>query len=362
MIEGCGGRLPRQAASFRPPTFHGQTYAQGVLAVGRDCRDVHRDMDMDCMVIESAPQIVWKEAGAPRMPLCSDASGRCWICAAPMTRGAPIDKWQGSNYTDQNKARQASATHVCEGCVWGCSWVQPPDRPPAADGKKGLNLRLFSHLYDDRGYRSANKTDKAAILRWLREPKRGAWFAAIADTGQKHVLPWTPVNVADSGGVIRFEERNVRLPPSSEWSVCDALIDLLTLGVTKDEIGSGQYSVRTFQSCPRQVRCFEETYGQKLRGGTWFELALWLSQRDEERYANRQQQARSAAKQDSERGARTKARVSRSRSKPAEALEPVARPDSVCSTDNGKRVGVGDDDVPKSPASGAQQLALFGDR
>lgn len=91
-----------------------------------------------------------------------------------MRRGAPIDRWQGQNFTDQNKARCSTATHVCEACVWACSWVQPPDRPTATDGKKGLNLRLFTHVCDDRGYRSLNKANKPEILRWLREPKSGA--------------------------------------------------------------------------------------------------------------------------------------------------------------------------------------------
>ena len=312
------------------------------------------------MTTRSATQRVHEVAGYPAMAGCVETIGECWICSALMTRGAPIDKWQGSSFTDQNKARHSSATHVCEACVWACSWVQPPDRPKVDDGKKGLNLRLFSHLCDGRGYRSANKKDKRAILEWLRSPKVGPWFAAIADTGQKHVLPWTPINVCETGGLIRFEERTLRLPAADGWAVCDSLVDLLSLGVTKTEVESGEYSVRTYQEHAAAVVEFEEQYGSRLRGGTWFELALWLSQRDEERYADRQAATRSAAGKDGKRGAGAPARVSGGRSKPAETLEPVARPAPEQCANNSERGGVVHEDVPEPAGRGAKQLSLFG--
>jgi len=65
------------------------------------------------------------------MPGCEEVEQTaCWLCAAETTRGAKVDRWQGANFTDQNKARAASATHVC--CEWrlsgwcaGAEWAGP---------------------------------------------------------------------------------------------------------------------------------------------------------------------------------------------------------------------------------------------
>lgn len=268
-----------------------------------------------------------------------------------------VKRWQGSSFTDQNKARCVDSAHVCEPCVWCLSWVQPPGMPPPEPGKKGLNLRLFSHLHDGRGYIALNKANKPEILRWLREPKQGAWFAAIADTGQKHVLPWTPINPPGARGVVRFEEQNVSLP--RDWALVDDMTRMLTGGVTKDEIARGDYSVRTWREFePSTVRAFEQMRG-KLRGSAWFALALWLSQRDEEIHAKtRRGKARSAAQQNGGRAARAAVAVPRGRRKPAQALAADTRPDAHGREDHHKRGAVGDGDAAGAEDRDAKQQAL----
>jgi len=130
-------------------------------------------------------------------------------------------------------------------------------------------------------------------------PKSGAWFAAIADTGQKHVLPWTPMNFAGHGGsrgTVRFEEQNVRL---GSFDLVDAMCGLLTAGATKDELASGHYTPRAWQLAQSEIEAFEESHGRPLRGGAWFSLSVWLAQRDEEAV-----QARMAAEKE-QRAAKT---------------------------------------------------------
>lgn len=300
-------------------------------------------------------------AGSPPFDEAGDMHGRCWICAGTHARGILIGKWQAASYTDQNKARVQSATHVCEPCAWACSWVVPPGFPPPEQGKKGLNLRLFSHLHDDRGYLALNKASKPAILKWLREPKQGEWFAAIADTGQKHVLPWTPVNVAPNGGVVRFEETNVTLPRDDRgWRVVDGMIALLSLGVTKGEIESGDYYPRSWQQHAQAIRDFEHEHDMR-RSGAWFGLALWLSQRDEDTYATNTERAREAARQNREGSARDKSAVPRKRRERAEALATDPRPSTDLDSNGGQRGGVGHVDVPRFAFANAKQGSLFGD-
>jgi len=301
--------------------------------------------------------IVHGLAGTPAVDGCADSDGQCWICARPMARGMPVSKWQGATFTDQNKALAPDATHVCEPCVWAMSWVQPPGMPPAEAGKKGLNLRLFSHFFDARGYLALNKASKPAMLRWLREPKHGVWFAAIADTGQKHVLPWTPLNPA-GGRSARFEERLIALP--DDWSVVDAIAALLTLGVTKGEVERGEYSPRSYQEHGREpMHGFESAY-RYLRGTGWFTLALWLAQRDEVAYEDRRRKGAGVARSNGRCRAGVAGAIPRGRREPAQALATDPRPSKDGRSNKPKRARVGNGDAAVAQDSNPEQLALFG--
>ncbi|MGH8630895.1 MAG: hypothetical protein ACREU7_09055, partial [Burkholderiales bacterium] len=157
-----------------------------------------------------------------------------------------------------------------------------------ADTKKGKNLRMYSHFWSEGGgYWYANKADKAGMREWLRGPKVGAWWAAIADTGQKHILPWVRVNPDGrlaSGdiageGFVRFEEREIYIARSM-WAEVDDLTALLTLGVTKQEIETGEYGHRAYLLAGDRLLECDAVYGRQ-RGCGIFALALWLAQREE---------------------------------------------------------------------------------
>jgi hypothetical protein len=197
----------------------------------------------------------------------------------------PIRAWAGANFTGQNRVRAPHSSIVCEPCVWAMQ-----GRPPDA-------LRMMSHFFDDRGWLQLNKGDKAKMRAWLRYPKRGAWFAAIADSGQKQLLPWTPINPPGSAGRVYFEETTIAGPDAASFELVDAMAALLTEGATKDEIGTGRYGARAWDLCAG-LRAFETRWSH-ARTGSWFGLALWLAQRDEEAVAARlaaEKEAKAAAK------------------------------------------------------------------
>lgn len=125
------------------------------------------------------------------------------------------------------------------------------------------------------------KAEKPALLAWLRRPHPGRWFAAIADSGQKHVIPYAPINPVGSRGAVAvmFEEREIRLPPYA-WIHVEATAGLLTAGATKDEVARGDYEPAAWGRCAEAIRAYERAWAV-LRGGAWFDLALFLAQRDE---------------------------------------------------------------------------------
>jgi hypothetical protein len=224
---------------------------------------------------------------------------------------------------------------------------------------------MTSHLVDDRGWLRLNKGGKREMREWLRGAKRGEWFAAIADTGQKHVVPWAPINTSKRDGVVMFEERDVAL---GDWRIVDAITSLLTAGATKEEIGRGEYDVRAWQLCPADVRAFEAAHGRE-RGGGWFALALWLSQRDEaavEARLKAEKEKKDAQRVRKGTSANRRGRdavgdaggVSASGSKPAQALGRPPKQDQGSDKIDSKRRGVGDGSV-ETPTPGRAQRELF---
>ncbi len=298
------------------------------------------------MSCKSAPQLLWPILAAPERADCEAMAGPCWLCGAPWGRGQPVRKWSGASFTGQNRVRCITSSHVCEPCVQVCSRVAPvPGRPPKPGKKFGGNFRNYSHLYANGDYTNASKGEKPAILDWLTRPKQGPWFAAIADSGQKHVLPWVPVNAGSRiAGRVLFDEAAVELPQS--FSLVGSMAHLLTCGATKEEIARGDYRVQTWLRCQVAVEMFEHAHRHE-RGGSWWGLALWLAQRDEaavkerlraEKEAKKNAKAgrratRKAANKDGRDAARAARRISRVLSQRAHTLHTAEQRTHTHATD-----------------------------
>lgn len=325
----------------------------------------------------SATRLLHHHLGAPMHTDCAPADGRCWLCAASLTRGQPVSLWNGSTFTGQNRVRCPESKWVCEPCVYFCARLSPvPGRPPAPGKKLGGNYRNYSHLYDaaaEPRYLNASKGEKPVVLEFLRRPHRGVWFAAIADSGQKHVLPWTPVNPPGPGGWVLFDETRIRLPgDEAGWALVDELASLLTAGATKAELETGRYEARAWQLCSETLQRFEAKGGQ-LRGGGWFALALWLAQRDEDQVKRRmaaekeakrakagRKAARKPANQDRGAAARAAKGLPCRRRQPAEALGANPEQDAERRQTDGQPGRVGDGDAAGAAASDARQGWLPG--
>lgn len=236
-------------------------------------------------------QGVWEACGRPAPHLALEAvppglGAYCRQCGAPITEGARREVWEGSNYTNQNRSRCHEGTHICGPCVYVCGRLSPvPGRPPKAGKANGGNFRNYSHWLVETPagveYGNASKGEKPAILAFLRAPKVGPWGCGIADSGQKHVIPWVPINGPGLAGRVLFEETLVTLPSTpAGWTLVDAITAMLDAGVTKEELATGAYSTMTLMQLAPMVDAFEARWSG-VRGGSWFDLALWLSQRNE---------------------------------------------------------------------------------
>lgn len=364
---------------------------------------------------DSPPRLLWLACGSQPTPAAVDLPtglpgdwSRCWVCAGGTHgRGLPVADWDGS-VSIATRARNAAGQAVCESCLWIAA------RHTDVPGKTG-NTRNYSWLYaHGEPLLIASKGDKPAIREWLRRPHRAPWFAALADTGQKHVVPFVMVNGPGSRRAL-FDEVPIELPASpAGWKIVDDLTDLLTAGATKEEVEAGEYR-GALSRCEAEVRAFEREHGHR-RGSGWFSLVVFLAQRDESAVAarmEREAEAR-AAKKAAEREAAKAAKTPRAKApKPARPTKTKAAPVAMAEeTDDGDRAersdegsahrrdggrdhggaeavspgrserpqalgpdhgpaargdedmrrtgGVGDEAVPRPPDQRAEQLSLFG--
>lgn len=323
-----------------------------------------------------------------------DAPHGCRVCGGACARGLAYEDWGGSDTTTPGRVRAWQSAVVCEACVAICARYSPCPARPAADGKEPIRWGNLSVLFDDDGIVTATKGEKDRIRAWLAKPKRGRWFAAIAESGQKHVIPWTPWNGAGvARGVIRFEERDVVCTADALLSLVADMTVFLTAGATKETIETGDYSPNQWRSLAAHIERFEGAHGAS-RGGDVFALALWLAQRDEAETAARieRETAERAAKKAAEKERSKRERkpkpasierreepagdegvasgvaagsargVPRKRSKRGDALGAPADAPARGGEDVRDARRVDHDDASQAPAHRAQQgqLALFG--
>lgn len=242
-------------------------------------------------------------------------------------------------------------------------------RPPNAE-------RMWTHLVDGSDHVRVNKGSKPAIRDFLRRVHKHEWFAAIADTGQKHIVPWCPINAPGSSGRVLLEETLVALPDSDDgWRIVDVITEALTSGATKEEIGSGEYGSRAWSLLGHDKLRDLERGLSAHRGGGWFDLALWLSQRDEQLVAQRmhaekvakeakheRRAKRESAKPDRGSHARASKRVPKdARVQRPEALGSVTGSPSVGGEAVGDSRGVADDDDKRTSTGSSTegQLSMF---
>lgn len=282
------------------------------------------------------------------------------MCGGDASRSIARASWTSAGSVGQNRAKYRLSDRICEPCVMvHARFSAVPGRPPKEGKTEGGRWSNYSVLVEVVGENvlltTATKGEKPAIRKWLQAPKQGPWFAAIAESGQKHLLSSVPMNAAGGRGRALFEETLVELPGS--LLLIDAIDAALTAGLSKESLDSGDYTVNQWKDCATVIEDFERGFSGE-RGSPWFALALFLGQRNEEEYDARRKER--STKTDRAPVARGAAGDAVSRSEPAEALGPAAGPSVDSKPDDGDapRMVCGTVQAPL-PASGGQ-LDLFG--
>lgn len=325
------------------------------------------------------------------LPEIGDDIGQnlCYLCGGITKSGVRVADWIGDGFNDFARAACPASKVVCSACCHVTSRVTPvPGRPPGkcscCEGTlkilhprkshkektgapctkcegTGLNehggsWRSYSHWYDQLGYGNASKAEKPAIREFLNRDHVGWWCLAIAVSGQKHVLPFAPLNYGGRSGLVAVESDVVHVP--DDLGLVRDMISLLTAGALKSEVESGEYGQRTWRECELQTRTFEQQWGGH-RGNGWFALAIWLAQREEAEDGTEKRKA--AAGRDrvvprcAQQGLRRDARASTPK-----ALDKTTGSVGSKSDGSGEHGAVAGGGPIPSPHCRTEQLALFG--
>lgn len=227
-------------------------------------------------------EATWHNAGRPAIDTATAVDGRCWLCGGLHPRGMLVKGAIPKTFLQAPEAACPEGTHVCEPCIQmlGKRKFAFPGRGKPG-GKFGPAPCNLSHGLDGDTYWNATKGEKPAIRAAITRHKRAPWFISVADSGQKHVLPFARMQTHNGvGGWVRFETQDVFVPDSAASDV-ERVTGMLNAGGTKAEVASGEWSPRSYKNIGVDVIRAFEAWAAPQRGGAWWALLVWVCQREE---------------------------------------------------------------------------------
>jgi hypothetical protein len=119
-----------------------------------------------------------------------------------------------------------------------------------------------------------NRANPAPIRDVLLDPPSGPWLVTVAYSGQKHVVPYAPINQGGGQWTIRVEDHYVTSTPPQFRHVWEHATQIRKLGVPEDAVMSGD---------PRYIRTQDQlakwrhhsTELAPYLGSPLLRLALW---------------------------------------------------------------------------------------
>lgn len=157
----------------------------------------------------TAVRMAWDAAGSPSHAKATGAAAGCVVCGTEHPRTVRAKDALGANFDILTAARPDLGT-VCEPCAWALAGKPPhtlrmwsiltaaATKLPASDPKAPYPTDGRLHL--------CNRRDQSAVIAALTDPPDDVWACSIAVSGQKHLLPYTPVNYPGAARVlVRFE-------------------------------------------------------------------------------------------------------------------------------------------------------------
>jgi len=204
----------------------------------------------------SATQLIWRLAGHPSPAAASSAShltahpARCSACGHQDDVTATADKFLGPNFADRGLLRFPSS-RVCRACAW-CLSGRPPSTLRLWTVIASSERRYPSHpkaWLQVPGLTLTNRANPGPVATLLADPPSGEWVCAVSISGQRHIVPFAPVNHGPGKWVVMLEQAPIAADPQTWRYVHSHVLALRRLGIPADAISSREPRfIRTTES------------------------------------------------------------------------------------------------------------------
>ncbi len=203
--------------------------------------------------------------------------GQCKFCGQA-SEGVAFEKWVKPTFTDFDKLQ--SGEIVCNSCLFFFDEASTKLAERMSKDKP-QRMRNYSHFIVNGEWSPLSKGNKAQ----MRELLLGDPFpelAAIADSGQKHIVFRATRNAAGSkAGWVQLEEQKLYLIPDELHGLL-VLVEKLYEEFSKGEIESGDYAGYRILKFGMDRWLELENQIKVMRGKPIFSLALFLAQRSDD--------------------------------------------------------------------------------
>lgn len=190
----------------------------------------------------SGPVMVWELTGRPRrasLP-AEQVEADCAMCGRRVTESVHVKHTiGGKSFTDQYLLARRGSDRTCYGCAWCCTgkgmdqirmWtiVARPDRVLPASNPKAVFAADHVHF--------TSRADMRAVVDTLADPPDGPWLVSVAESGQKHTIPYTRVNHGRGRWTVRMDARDITATPDQFRTVLGHALRLREAGFRAEEI------------------------------------------------------------------------------------------------------------------------------
>jgi hypothetical protein len=155
--------------------------------------------------------------------------------------------------------------------MWSIVTTADTPLPPSPDTAPASGLHL--HL--------CNRRDMSAVVDILTGPPAGdSWAVAVAQSGQKHLLPYTPVNRGAGPWLARFEAATIASSPATFAGLLGAAADLRRTGHHPDRIREANPSIPALTGAGLDAWRRHASTIRPHAGSQILDLALYLTTKE----------------------------------------------------------------------------------
>jgi hypothetical protein len=213
----------------------------------------------------------------------------CYLCAAPNASKPLALK---DTFTSHNAARYPNSKYLCDRCAWciplrAFYWNETKGRYSAIYSRNWSWLLNSDNSYPKFGVTITEGKDTLQVVtglptrvqmrEWLLNPPKPPFTICIAESGQKHILPWALEATSRDYFPVQFELDTLHIYRSTFIHLVNQYEQLMEMGFSKAEISSGNYRSDRLAKNIDKYGAHEAVIATK-RGSRLIELVSFVAQ------------------------------------------------------------------------------------